>query len=79
MEPINCIIDWVGLGVMVHRRLGWMRSMANGTAFACGWFVACNSGLCHGFEEGDICWFVGMVGMVGFGSLDALSWVRGKR
>ena len=24
------------------------------------------SGLCRGFEEGDICWFVGMVGMIGF-------------
>ena len=52
-----------------------MRSMANETAFACGWFVACGSGLFRGFEEGDICWFVGMVGMVGFDSLDALSWV----
>ena len=41
--------------------------------------MACSSGLSHGSEEGDICWFVGMVGMVGFGSLDALSWVRGKR
>ena len=28
--------------------------------------MACGSGLCHGFEEGDICWFVGMVGMIGF-------------
>ena len=37
------------------------------------------SGLCRGSEEGDICWFVGMVGMVGFDSLDALSWVRGRR
>ena len=35
----------------------------------------CSSGLCREFEEGDICWFVGMVGMVGFDSLDALSWV----
>jgi len=42
---------------------------------ACGWFVACGSGLCRGSEEGDICWFVGMMGMVGFDSLDALSWV----
>ena len=40
--------------------------MANGTVFACGWFVACGSGLCRGSEEGDICWFVGMVGMIGF-------------
>ena len=55
--------------------MGWMKSMANGTAFACGWFVACYSGLCRGSEEGDICWFVGMVGMVGFDSLDALSCV----
>ena len=30
--------------------------MANGTAFACEWFVACYSGLCRGSEEGDICW-----------------------
>ena len=52
-----------------------MRSTANGMAFACEWFVACGSGLCHGSEEGDICWFVGMVGMVGFDSLDALLWV----
>ena len=52
-----------------------MRSTANGMAFACEWFVACGSGLCHGSEEGDICWFVGMVGMVGFDSLDALSWI----
>ena len=33
------------------------------------------SGLCRGSEEGDICWFMGMVGMVGFDSLDALSCV----
>ena len=45
--------------------MGWMKSMANGMAFACVWFVACCSGLCRGSEEGDICWFVGMVGMVG--------------
>ena len=25
-----------------------------------------SSGLCRGFEEGDLYWFVGMVGMVGF-------------
>ena len=49
--------------------------MANGTVFACGWFMGRNSGLCRESEEGDICWFVGMVDMVGFDSLDALSWV----
>ena len=65
----------------LHHRLGWAWCdgagdlAANGMAFACGWFVACSSGLCRGSKEGDICWFVGMVGMVGFDSLDALSWV----
>ena len=74
-------LDWAccdgasptGLAGLVS--MGWMKSMANGTAFACGWFVACCSGLCCVSEEGDIWWFVGMVGMVGFDSLDALSWV----
>ena len=65
-----CITDWAGPWCD-----GARDSAANGTVFACGWFMGRNSGLCREFEEGDICWFVGMVDMVGFDSLDALSWV----
>ena len=87
--------------MMVYRRLGWAGydgvSPTDIVQVACGGslvglhFGGRRSGLCHGSEEGDLYWFVGMavrcvwwvwwvlieesVGMVGMVSLDALLWV----
>ena len=138
MKPINCITDWTGLGVMVHRRLGWLgpfrwarwnqwqmgrRLHVGGLWLAvvvfavslrneiygglwewwCGrfWFFGCSvvglrkeistvvgglhfggrrSALCRGFEEVDLCWFVGMVGFDwGIVGMVSLPWVWGRR